>query len=74
MSRTYTTRRLAIADALTEKLKDIDGNGDTNGHEIILDITGGGSSYTINQSGVNDNKVDATFSGDGQTVNITQSD
>lgn len=53
---------------------DIDGNGDTNGHEIILDITGGGSSYTINQSGVNDNKVDATFSGDGQTVNITQSD
>ena len=30
MSRTYTTRRLAIADALTEKLKDIDGNGDFN--------------------------------------------
>jgi len=30
MSRTYTTRRLAIANALTEKLKDIDGNGNFN--------------------------------------------
>ena len=28
VSRTYTTRRLAIVNALVEKLKDIDGTGD----------------------------------------------
>jgi len=50
------------------------GDGDSGGHSITLDITGGGSVYEIDQSGVNDNLVDGTFSGDGQNVKITQSD
>jgi hypothetical protein len=52
---------------------DVDGNGST-GHSVTLDITGGGSVYTVTQSGVNDNIVNGTFDGDSQTVDITQSD
>ena len=52
----------------------IDGNGDTLGHTVTLDITGGGSVYTITQSGIYDNLVDITSTGDGNTVDITQSD
>ena len=52
---------------------DQDGNG-TTGHSVTLDITGGGSNYKITQSGVNDNVVNGTFSGDGQDVDITQTD
>ena len=50
------------------------GDGDSVGHTINLDITGGGSSYDIQQSGIYDNTVDATFDGDNQDVDITQSD
>jgi len=53
---------------------DIDGDGSTNGHTIDLDITGGGSTYDVTQSGIYDNTVTATFDGDGQDVDITQSD
>ena len=53
---------------------DIAGDGDTVGHTVTLGITGGGSTYTIDQSGINDNTVDATFNGDSQDVDITQSD
>lgn len=53
---------------------DIAGDGDTLGHTVTLDITGGGSTYTINQSGIYDNTVNATFDGDSQDVDITQSD
>ena len=53
---------------------DLDGNGDLNGHTIILNITGGGSTYNVTQSGVYDNMVNATFSGDSHDVDITQSD
>ncbi len=53
---------------------DITGDGDTNGHSVTLDITGGGSYYNITQSGIKDNTVDATFSGDNQAVDIIQSD
>ena len=52
----------------------VSGDGDVGGHTINLDITGGGSSYTVTQSGINDNTVDADFSGDNQDVDITQSD
>lgn len=52
----------------------ISGNGDANGHTVTLDITGGGSVYTITQSGIYDNLVDITSTGDGNTVDITQSD
>ena len=50
------------------------GNGDTVGNAVTLDITGGGSTYNVTQSGIYDNTVDATFNGDSQDVDITQSD
>lgn len=53
---------------------DVDGDGDLSGHTIDLTVTGGGSYYNITQSGINDNTVDATFDGDNQAVDITQSD
>ena len=52
----------------------IDGDGDSAGHSVTLNVTGGGSSYDVTQSGVYDNTIDADFSGDGQDVDITQSD
>lgn len=54
---------------------DIEQNGDgVTGHGITLDITGGGSTYNINQtSSLTDQVIDGTFEGDGQKVNITQS-
>lgn len=52
----------------------MDGNGDVNGHTVDLDITGGGSTYNVTQSGTADTTVSATFSGDEQDVDITQSD
>ncbi len=53
---------------------DQDGDGDSAGHTIKLDVTGGGSRYDIKQSGVNDNLFDGTFQGDGHEVDIIQSD
>ena len=53
---------------------DVDGNGDVSGHTINIDVTGGGSTYDITQSGLGDNIIEATFSGDNQDVDITQSD
>ena len=50
------------------------GNGDTNGMGITLDVTGGGGTIDISQSGINDNIVDLTISGDAFDVDITQSD
>lgn len=50
------------------------GDGDSAGHSITLDITGGGSTYDINQSGIYDNTFSGTFDGDSQDVDITQSD
>ena len=52
----------------------ISGNGDSLGHTVTLDITGAGSVYTITQSGINDNLVNMTSTGDGNTVDITQTD
>jgi len=53
---------------------DQDGDGDVGGHSVTLDITGGGSTYDIKQSGIYDNTVNGTFSGDGHEVDIIQSD
>lgn len=52
----------------------ISGDGDSLGHTVTLDITGGASVYTITQSGIYDNLVDITSTGDGNTVDITQTD
>lgn len=53
---------------------DVDGAGDANGHLIDLTVTGGGNVFTITQSGTGDNVVNATFTTEGSTVDITQSD
>ena len=53
---------------------DVDGNGDANGHKIDLNVTGGGNVFTITQSGVGDNVVEANFTTNGSSIDITQSD
>jgi len=49
------------------------GNG-VHGHGIEVDVTGGGGTIDINQSGLNDQKVDLTIQGDSFDVDITQTD
>ena len=61
-------------DAGNEFTFDVDGDGSTNGHTVNLTVTGGGSFYDITQGGINDNTVDATFTGDDQDVTISQTD
>lgn len=61
-------------DAGNEFTFDIDGDGHINGHTVNLTVTGGGSFYDITQGGINDNTVDATFTGDDQDVTISQTD
>ena len=51
-----------------------DGNGDINGNTIDLNITGGGGTVDITQSGFNDNVVDMTIAGDSFDVDISQTD
>ena len=53
---------------------DVSGNGDSAGHTVDLDITGGGGTVDVTQSGIYDNTVDLTISGDDFDVDITQSD
>ena len=53
---------------------DIAGDGDVNGHTVIMDVTGGGNKINVTQSGIYDNKVDLDMTGDDGTVDITQSD
>lgn len=60
----------------TDSTLDIDvvGNGDVNGHTINFNATGRGHIVKFDQSGVYDNVIDLTTSGDGHNINITQSD
>jgi len=55
-------------------LLDIDGNGDVNGHTLIHTHTGGTADVDIVQSGVNDNMITLTTSGDGADIDISQTD
>ena len=50
------------------------GGASLDGHVINLNVTGGGSTYDINQTGADGSTIEATYSGDGQDVDITQSD
>lgn len=50
------------------------GDGDLNGHTIDVNVTGGGGTIDITQSGVYDNYVDLDITGDDFDVDITQSD
>lgn len=55
-------------------LVDIDGNGDVNGHTYIHTHTGGIADVDVVQSGVNDNMVTLTTSGDNHDIDISQTD
>jgi len=55
-------------------LLDIDGNGDVNGHTLIHTHTGGIADVDITQSGVNDNMINLTTSGDNANIDIIQRD
>ena len=50
------------------------GDGDSAGHTVDLTITGGGTAVEIDQSGIYDNHIDLSLTGDDGDVNITQSD
>ena len=55
-------------------LLDIDGNGDVNGHTLIHTHTGGTADVDITQSGINDNMINLTTSGDSHNIDIIQRD
>lgn len=55
-------------------LIDIDGNGDVNGHTLIHSHTGGIADVDIVQSGVNDQMINLTTSGDNHDIDISQTD
>ena len=50
------------------------GDGDINGHTLTHSHTGDGAVTDISQSGVYDNIISLTTSGDNAEINITQSD
>ena len=60
----------------TDSTLDIDvaGNGDVGGHTINFNATGRDHAVKFDQSGVYDNVIDLTTSGDGHDIDITQSD
>ena len=55
-------------------LLDIDGNGDINGHTLVHSHTGTLADVDITQSGVNDNIINLTTSGDSHNIDIIQRD
>jgi hypothetical protein len=55
-------------------LIDIDGNGDVNGHTFIHTHTGSIADVDVTQSGVYDNMVTLTTSGDNHDIDISQTD
>ena len=50
------------------------GDGDTNGHSLVHSHTGDGAVINMTQSGIYDNKINVTTSGDNAAIDITQSD
>jgi|TARA_S200002703_G_C3785854_1_gene242267 hypothetical protein len=52
----------------------VDGDGDIAGHTVNIDVTGGGNSIIVTQSGIYDNDLDLTLVGDDGTITITQTD
>ena len=55
-------------------LIDINGNGDVNGHTLIHTHTGSIADVDITQSGVYDNMITLTTSGDNHDIDISQTD
>ena len=55
-------------------LIDIDGDGDVNGHTLVHSHTGSIADVDITQSGVYDNIISLTTSGDNHDIDISQTD
>jgi len=66
--------RITVNGDTNNYLIDIDGNGDSIGHTLIHAHTGSIADVDIIQSGVNDNYIDLTTSGDNAEVTISQTD
>ena len=66
--------RITINGDTNNYLIDIDGNGDAVGHTLIHSHTGGIADVDIVQSGVNDNMITLTTSGDNADIDISQTD
>ena len=50
------------------------GDGDSAGHSLVHSHTGDGGVINMSQSGIYDNKINVTTSGDNAAIDITQSD
>ena len=50
------------------------GDGDTNGHSLTHNHTGDGAVINMSQSGIYDNTINVTTSGDNAAIDITQTD
>jgi len=50
------------------------GDGDTNGHSLKHSHTGDGGVINMSQSGIYDNTINVTTSGDNAAIDITQTD
>ena len=66
--------RITINGDTNNYLIDIDGNGDVVGHTLIHTLTGGIADVDITQSGVNDQMITLTTSGDNADIDISQTD
>ena len=65
---------LSINGDTNNFLVDIDGNGDSVGHTYVHTHTGSIADVDITQSGIYDNMVTLTTSGDNADIDITQTD
>ena len=65
---------LSVNGDTNNYLIDINGNGDVNGHTLIHTHTGSIADVDITQSGVYDNMITLTTSGDNHDIDISQTD
>lgn len=66
--------RITVDGDTNNWLVDIDGNGDSAGHTLIHTHAGGIADVDIVQSGVYDNMITLTTSGDNADIDISQTD
>jgi len=66
--------RITVDGDTNNWLVDIDGNGDSAGHTLIHTHAGGIADVDIVQSGVYDNMITLTTTGDNADIDISQTD
>ena len=71
---TSVVMTLTINGDTNNYLIDIDGDGDANGHTLVHSHTGSIADVDITQSGIYDNLINLTTSGDNADIDITQTD